>query len=319
MNRYFLRRTLSAIPTLVAISLVLFVILALAPGDPLSEFANNPGVPPEVRDRIRESLGLNEPILVRYAKWATALFQGDFGYSFRSRSPVIDLLQQRIPTTLFVLGIAYVIAVAVAIPLGVLSAVKQYSWFDNVLSTLVFVGFSLPNFFLAILFVLLFSVELGWLPMIYRTNIDAEGMAGLWERVRQAIMPIAVLALYNATVLVRYTRAAMLETLHQDYARTARAKGLTERRVINGHLVRNALIPVVTVIALGIPAVFSGSIIIEQIFRVPGIGTLLITGISDGDTPVVMAITFIYAVLVIVCNLVADFIYTVLDPRIRYT
>lgn len=319
MTRYIVRRIIIAVPTLIAISMVVFTILALAPGDPLSEFANNPAVPPQVRQNIRKNLGLDDPIPVRYAKWFRQVVQGDFGYSFRSRSPVLDLIKMRLPTTLYVIGTAYLISILIAIPIGVLSAVKQYSVFDNVATTIAFIGFSLPTFFTGLLLIIVFSVKLGWLPSIYRSTINTPGLLGVWERVEQAIMPIAVLALFQSASLMRYVRASMLETIHLDYVRTARAKGLPGRAVITRHAMRNALIPVVTIIALGVPAVFTGAVVTEQIFRVPGIGSLLITAIYDSDTPVVMAITFIFAVLIVVFNLIADVIYGVLDPRIKYS
>ncbi|MDI3341177.1 MAG: ABC transporter permease [Sphaerobacter sp.] len=319
MTRYIVRRVLIAIPTLLAISMVVFTILALAPGDPLSEFALNPAIPPEVRQNIRKNLGLDDPIPVRYAKWFRQVIKGDFGYSFRSRSPVLDLIKMRLPTTLAVIGVAYVISVLIAIPIGVLSAVKQYSVFDNIATTIAFIGFSLPTFFTGLLLIIVFSVKLGWLPFIYRSTIDTPGLLGVWEHIKQAIMPVTVLALFESAALMRYVRASMLETIHQDYVRTARAKGLPARAVINRHALRNALIPVVTIIALGVPAVFTGAVVTEQIFRVPGIGSLLITAIYDSDTPVVMAITFIFAVLVVIFNLIADIIYGILDPRIKYS
>ena len=318
MTRYIARRLLTAIPTLIAISMVIFTILALAPGDPLAEFAVNPSVPPEVRQRIRQSMGLDDPIPVRYTKWFTSILRGDFGYSFRSRSPVSDLMLQRLPTTLYVIGTAYLISVLLAIPIGVISAVRQYSVFDNLATTLAFIGFSLPTFFTGLLFILLFSVTLGWFPMIYRATIDEPGLRGLWMRIEQAIMPISVLALFQTAALTRYTRASMLETIHQDYVRTARAKGLSELAVITRHALRNALIPVVTIVALSIPGIFTGAVITEQIFRVPGMGSLLISAINDNDTPVIMAITIIFSALVVLFNLIADVLYGVLDPRIKY-
>jgi peptide/nickel transport system permease protein len=263
-------------------------------------------------------MGLDDPIPVRYTKWFTSILRGDFGYSFRSRSPVSDLMLQRLPTTLYVIGTAYLISVLLAIPVGVISAIRQYSVFDNIATTLAFIGFSLPTFFTGLLFILIFSVKLGWFPMIYRATIDEPGLRGLWLKIEQAIMPITVLALFQTAALTRYTRASMLETIHQDYVRTARAKGLSELTVISRHALRNALIPVVTIIALSIPGIFTGAVITEQIFRVPGMGSLLITAINDNDTPVIMAITIIFSALVVLFNLIADVLYGVLDPRIKY-
>ncbi len=323
MSRYILRRLVIAIPTLVAISLVIFTILALAPGDPLSDLALNPAVPPEVQQRLRASMGLDDPVPVRYARWATSLARGDFGYSFQTRSPVSDLLVQRLPTTLAVLGSAYLLAILIAIPVGVISSVKQYSIFDNVATTFAFIGFSIPTFFTGLLFILIFSIKFGdWglptLPSVYRSTVDGTGLEAVWQRVQMTIMPVTVLGLFQAAILTRYTRAAMLETIHMDYVRTARAKGLASRVVIFRHALRNALIPVVTIVALGVPTIFTGAVVTEQIFRVPGIGNLLITSINNNDTPVVMAITFIFSILVVIFNLIADVLYGVLDPRIKY-
>jgi len=318
MGRYIIRRVITAIPTLILISMVVFSILALAPGDPLSDLALNPSVPPEVRQRIRENMGLDDPIPVQYGKWAKSLFTGQFGYSYRTRAPVIDLIKQRLPTTLYISGLAFLLSILIAIPIGVLSAVKQYSVFDNVATTLAFIGFSLPTFCTGLLFILLFTIKLDWLPSIYRSTVEGEGLGGLWERIRQAIMPITVLALFQAATLMRFVRASMLENVHQDYVRTARSKGLSERTVITRHALRNALIPVVTIIALLVPGVITGAVVTEQIFRVPGMGDLLISSIRNNDTPVVMTITFMFAVLVVIFNLVADVIYGILDPRIKY-
>ncbi|MEX1157754.1 MAG: ABC transporter permease [Thermomicrobiales bacterium] len=318
MGQYIIRRVITAVPTLVLISMVIFSILALAPGDPLSDLALNPSVPPEVRQRIRENLGLEDPIPVQYGKWAKSLFTGEFGYSYRTRAPVIDLIKQRLPTTLYISGLAFLVSVLIAIPIGVLSAVKQYSVFDNVATTLAFIGFSLPTFCTGLLFILLFTIRLDWFPSIYRSTVDGEGLSGLWERIRQAIMPITVLALFQAATLIRFVRASMLENVHQDYVRTARSKGLTERSVITRHALRNALIPVVTIIALSLPGVITGAVVTEQIFRVPGMGELLISSIRNNDTPVVMTITFLFSILVVFFNLVADVIYGILDPRIKY-
>jgi peptide/nickel transport system permease protein len=318
MSRYLIRRLLTAIPTLLLISFVLFAVLSLAPGDPLSQFAANPSVPPEVRENIRRSLGLDQPWPVRYVKWAIAMAQGDWGYSFGSRIPVWDLLKLRIPNTLAVVGVAYIFSLLIAIPIGILSAVKQYSIFDHIATTFAFIGFSVPTFFTGLLLIILLSVKLQWLPFIYDSTLQVRDLASLGTQLKQSIMPVLVLALFQTASFVRYTRASMLENLPQDYVRTARAKGLAEFRVISRHVVRNSLIPVVTLIALTAPTVFSGALITEQIFRVPGIGSLLITSIQNNDIPVIMAITFTFSVLVVIMNMVADVMYGVLDPRIRY-
>lgn len=299
--------------------MLIFTILALAPGDPLSEFASNPAFTAEVRQNIRRSLGLDAPLYMRYVKWLAAFVQGDMGYSFTSRSPVRGLLDQRLATTLAVVGVAYLISVCCAILLGLLAATRPYSVFDQITTTLAFIGFSLPTFFTGLLFILVFSVHLGWFPFIYNSTLEVTDWTSFLAQVRQSVMPIAVLALVQTATLMRYVRSAALEALYRDYVRTARAKGLTEWTVVNRHVLRNALIPVVTLIALGIPNVFTGALITEQIFRVPGIGALLVSSIQSRDTPVVMAVTFVYAILIVCANLIADILYGVLDPRVRYT
>ena len=319
MHKYLLRRFLITIPTLIGISLVLFTVLAMAPGDPFEELALNPNIPAEVRLNLRQQFGLDDPIPVRYVRWFTSMLRGDWGYSFASRVDVDRLILQRLPTTLFVLGTAYGLALLIALPVGVISAVRPYSLFDQIATTLAFVGHSLPTFFTGLLFILLFSLYLDWLPFIYSTTIEASGIHWVVEHLRQAAMPIAVLGLFEAASLTRFVRASMLDVIHQDFVTTARAKGLTERRTVLWHVLRNALIPVITIVALQLPGIFTGAVITEQIFRVPGIGSLLITAIQSTDTPVVMAITFVYAMLVVVFNLVADIIYGFLDPRITYS
>lgn len=318
MTKYLIRRLIIAVPTLLGISLILFVILSLAPGDPFSELALNPNVPVEVRENLRRQLGMDDPVHIRYIKWLTSLLQGNLGYSFVSRVDVTQLIWQRLPTTIFVMGTAYIVALLIALPAGIISAVRQYSWLDNVATTLAFIGFSLPTFFTGLIFILVFSIYLRWLPMVFTTNVQATGLAWFLEVLRHAAMPIMVLALFEGAVLTRYIRASMLDVIRMDYIHVARAKGLSERAVIVRHALRNALIPVVTIMALQIPGIFTGAIVTEQIFRVPGIGSLLISSIQLKDTPVVMAIVFAYAVLVVVFNLIADLAYGVLDPRIRY-
>jgi len=318
MSKYVLRRVLIAIPVLVGISMVAVLGLALAPGDPFEELATNTNVPAEVAQRLRAQFGLDQPLPVRYLKWLTSMVRGDWGFSFQSRMDVDRLILQRLPVSLFVLGSAYALALAVALPVGVLSAVRPYSIFDQVATTLAFIGFSLPTFFTGLLFILVFSIWLDWLPFIYRADIDASGWRWFAEHARQAIMPVAVLGLFQGATLTRFVRASVLEVVRLDYVNTARAKGLSEARTIGKHVVRNALIPVVTVIALQVPTIFAGAVVTEQIFRVPGIGSLLIAAIQTSDTPVVLAVTFVSAVLVVALNLVADIIYGWLDPRISY-
>jgi peptide/nickel transport system permease protein len=318
VGRYILRRLLIAIPTIIVISFVVYAILALAPTDPLSAFGADPRVPPEVRENIRHQLGLDEPWPIRYVKWVSSLAQGDFGVSFMSHSSVMNLIKQRLPNTLAVVGVAYLIGVMLAVPIGMLSAVRRYSIFDHVATTFAFVGFSVPTFFTGILLIIIFAIDLRWFPFIYDSTLVIDDVGSFLQQVKQSIMPITVLALFDTATIARYTRAEMLEHLPLDYVRTARSKGLKEQVVVLRHVLRNSLIPVVTLVALGVPAVFGGAIVTEQIFRVPGIGELLVTAIGNGDTPVVTAILLIFAVLVVLFNLLADVLYAVLDPRIKY-
>ncbi|MGB3297798.1 MAG: ABC transporter permease [Phormidesmis sp.] len=318
MSKYLLKRLLIAIPTLIAISMVIYLVLALAPGDPLGELANSPSITPEIRANIRRILGLDQPIHIRYVKWATAFMTGNMGYSFVNPVPVSQLIGQRLPTTLWVVGLAYLFSVLIAFPLGIISALKRYTWLDNLATTFAFAGFSIPPFFTGLLFIILFSVGLGWFPSLYDSTLAVNSFSSFIAQVKQSVLPIAVLALFQTAVLMRYIRAAVIEQLNMDYVRTAYAKGLSHWQVIFRHVLRNALIPVVTLIALDIPTVFTGALVTEQVFRVPGIGSLLIDSINRSDTPVVMSITFIYAILIVIFNLIADLLYGVLDPRIRY-
>jgi peptide/nickel transport system permease protein len=318
MGRYLLRRLLIAVPSLLGISVVLFAVLALAPGDPFGELASNPNVPPEVAAGLRVKFGLDDPIALRYLHWLSAMLHGDWGFSFASRIDVDALILQRVPVTLAVIGSSQVLALLIALPVGVFAAMRPYSIFDQIANTLAFIGFSLPTFFTGLLFILLFSIYLDWLPFVFRTDLGTTGWHWYWEQFKQAMMPVAVLGLFQVASLTRYVRSAVLEVIRLDYVTTARAKGLPERTVVVKHIVRNALLPVVTLVALEMPAVFGGAIVTEQIFRVPGIGSLLISAILANDTPVIMAVTFVFACLVILFNLIADILYGWLDPRIAY-
>jgi len=318
MGRYLLRRLLIAVPSLLGISLVLFTVLALAPGDPFGELASNPNVPPEVAAGLRAKFGLDDPVFLRYLRWVSAMLHGDWGFSFVIRTDVDTLIWQRLPATLLVIGSSQVLALLIALPVGVYSAMRRYSIFDQLANLWAFVGFSLPPFFTGLLFILLFSIYLDWLPFVFRSDLGATGWQWYWEEFKQALMPVAVLALFQAASWTRYVRSSVLEVIRLDYVTTARAKGLPERTVVVKHILRNALIPVVTLVALQMPALFGGAIITEQIFRIPGIGSLLISSILANDTPVIMAVTFVFACLVILFNLIADLIYGWLDPRIAY-
>jgi len=318
LGPYILRRLLIALPSLLGISAVLYTVLALAPGDPFQDLVTNPNVPAEVKEMLRAKFGLDDPIWQRYFRWLSAMLQGDWGFSFNSRVDVDELILQRVPVTLAVIGASQVLALLVALPVGIVAAMRPYSWFDRIASTLAFVGFSLPTFFTGLLLILLFSITLDWLPFVYRADLPGEGFEWWWGHIKQSLMPVLVLGLFQAASYMRYVRSAVLDVVRLDYVTTARSKGLAERVVILKHIVRNALIPVVTLVALQMPAVFGGAIVTEQIFRIPGIGSLLIDAILRNDTPVIMAVTFVFSCLVILFNLIADVLYGWLDPRISF-
>ena len=334
MLNFTIRRLVLAVPTLLFISLVIFLLLELAPGDPMAQVPLT--VPPEVKEKMREALGLGQPMHIRFWKWIVQFFwiepqvlidamfgttfsEGDLRViSWQTRSPVMDIVVQRIPQTLWVVGTAYVVAILIALPIGIYSAYRQYSWFDQMGTFVSMVGFSVPPFFSGVLVIVIFSVQLGWFPSIYDTTHVVNDWDSFVVQLKQMIMPVMVLALQITAQLSRFMRASMLDNLNQDYVRTARAKGLSEYTVVMVHVLRNSMIPVVTVIALGIPAIFGGAIITEQVFKVNGIGQLLIGAIQANDLPMVQTLTFIFAVLIVLFNLIADVLYGILDPRIRY-
>lgn len=334
MLTYTLRRLMLAIPTLLLISLVIFLLVDLAPGSPMSEIPIT--VPPEVRLKMIAAMGADQPVFVRYVLWLRQFFWVEpmhqidllFGLdivegqqriiSYQTRGPVFTVIGERIPQTLSVIGTAYLVGVALAVPIGIYSAYKQYSWFDQLGTFVAMVGYSVPTFFTGVLMIVVFAIELKWFPSIYNTSLKVTDWASFLAQVRQMALPVAVLALFNAAEISRYTRSSMLENLGQDYVRTARAKGMSERVVVLKHVLRNSLIPVVTVIALGIPGIFGGAIITENVFKVNGIGSALIGAIHANDLPMVQTLTFIFAVLIVLFNLIADILYGILDPRIRY-
>jgi peptide/nickel transport system permease protein len=334
MLTFTIRRLVLAIPTLLLISLSIFLLLQLAPGDPMAQVPLT--VPPEVKQKMREALGMGQPLHVQYFKWLVQffwiepqvfidyLFGTDFSegklrvISWQTRSPVMDIVVQRIPQTLWVVGMSYVVGVLIALPIGIYSAYKQYSVFDQAGTFVSMIGFSVPPFFSGVLVIVIFSVNLGWFPSIYDTTHVVTDWNSFVVQLKQMIMPVMVLALQTTAQISRYMRSAMLDNLNQDYVRTARAKGLSESVVVLVHVLRNSLIPVITVIALGIPSIFGGAIITENVFKVNGIGQLLLTALFANDLPMVMTLTFIFAILIVFFNLIADVLYGILDPRIRY-
>jgi len=334
MLSFTIRRLIIMIPTLLLISLVIFLLLELAPGDPMAQIPLT--VPPEVKQQMRLALGLGEPMHIRYWKWIVQFFWLEpqvlidyyFGSSFsegklrviswQTRGPVMDLVIQRLPQTVWVVGMSYIVGVVIALPIGIYSAYKQYSIFDQTGTFISMIGYSVPPFFSGVLVIVIFSVTLGWFPSIYDTTLVVNSWDNFVLQLKQMIMPVMVLALQTTAQLSRFMRASMLDNLNQDYVRTARAKGLGESVVVMVHVLRNSMIPVVTVIALGVPSVFGGAIITEQVFRVNGIGQLLITAIQATDLPLVQTLTFMFAILIVIFNLIADILYGILDPRIRY-
>lgn len=334
MLNFTVRRLMMAIPTLLFIGLIIFLLLELAPGDPMAQVPLT--VPPEVKEKMREALGLGEPTHIRFWKWLVQFFviepqtylDNTFGTSFaegkqrviswQTRSPVMDIIAQRIPQTLWVVGMSYIIGVLIALPIGIISAYRQYSVFDQAGTFVSMIGYSVPPFFSGVLVIVIFSVNLGWFPSIYDTTHEVIDWDSFMVQVKQMIMPVMVLALQTTAQISRFMRASMLDNLNQDYVRTARAKGLKESVVVLVHVLRNSMIPVITIIALGVPGIFGGAIITEQVFKVNGVGQLLITAIYANDIPMVQTITFIFAVLIVLFNLVADVLYGILDPRIRY-
>ena len=334
MLTYTVRRLVLSIPTLLFIALVIFLLLELAPGDPMAQVPLT--VPPEVKQQMREALGLGEPTHIRFGKWLHQFFvvepsvwiDSTFGtllsegqqrvISWQTRSPVMDIVIQRMPQTLWVVGMAYLVGILIALPIGIYSAYRQYSVFDQVGTFITMVGYSVPPFFSGVLVIVIFSVQLGWLPSIYDTTHQVVDWDSFVIQLKQMVMPVMVLALQTTAQISRFMRASMLDNLGQDYVRTARAKGLGESVVVLVHVLRNSMIPVVTVIALGLPQIFGGAIITEQIFKVNGLGQLLITAIQANDLPMVQTVTFMLAVLIVLFNIIADLLYGLLDPRIRY-
>lgn len=326
MGAYILRRLIGAIPLLLGIATIIFFVLNLAPGDPTS-FYFNPNVPPEIIEQMRRNLGLDQPLYIQYFRWLTSFITGDFGHSLAQSRPVSDIVFEAMPNTLMFTGIALVLVFVIGMFIGVLQAVKQYSIFDSTSSVVTLFFYSMPSFWLALMFVLVFSLKAhtwGWpiaLPATGMMSVDYEFMTTgekIMDRIAHLILPVGTLTLALAAGVARYMRGQMLEVVRQDYIRTARAKGLSERTVIMKHALRNSMLPVITLLGLYLPFLFSGAILIEVIFAWPGMGRIMVDAIFQRDYPLVMATSFIFAVIVIAGNLLADVLYAVADPRIRY-
>jgi len=324
--RYILRRVLGAVPLVLGIATILFFAVNLAPGDPALRFLS-PNISPEAIEQIRHNMGLDQPVHVRYVKWLSASLRGDFGWSFTRNRPVADIIAEILPNTLILSLVALGGAFVIGVLLGIVQAVRQYGVLDSVLSVLALFFYSMPSFWLAVMMVLVFSLYAqlwGWpitFPGTGMVSVDYVFMSPLeklQDRVMHLVLPATSLALVLAAGIARYTRGSMLEVIRQDYIRTARAKGLDERRVVFKHALRNALIPVITLFGLLLPFLFSGTVFIETVFAWPGMGKLIVDSILQRDYPVVMAGGFIFATMVVVGNLIADILYAVVDPRIRY-
>ena len=326
MGAYVLRRLLGAIPMLLGIATIIFFVLRLAPGDPTA-FYFNPNIPPDVIDQLRRNLGLDQPLHIQYVRWMKSFFTGDFGYSFAQSRPVGQIVLEALPNTLMLTGTALVLVFLTGILIGVVQAVRQYSLFDSTSSVVSLFFYSMPSFWLALMLMLLFSLKAhqwGWpiaLPPTGITSVDYEFLSAsgkFMDRLSHLVLPVATLTLALAAGVARYTRGQMLEVIRQDFIRTARAKGLPERTVIMRHALRNSMLPVITLLGLYLPFLFSGTVFVEVIFAWPGMGRVIVDAIFQRDYPLVMATSFIFAVIVVLGNLLADVLYAVADPRIRY-
>ena len=327
MITFLIRRLLSAIPLVLGIATIVFFLLSLAPGDAAS-FLISPNITPEVLEQIRANMGLDQPVHIRYLRWMSAMLRGDFGVSLTRNQPVLDIIAEILPNTLVLSLCAFLLAFAGGILIGVFQAVRQNRPTDGILSVVGLFFYSMPSFWLALMLILVFSLGARnlwgwpiWFPASGMTSVDYPFMSPgeqLRDRAMHLLLPSASLALVLAAGIARYVRGSMLEVIRQDYIRTARSKGLSEFKVIFKHALRNGLIPVATLFGLYLPFLFSGAVLIETVFAWPGMGRLVVDAIFQRDYPVVMAGTFVFAIMVVAGNLIADVLYAVVDPRIRY-
>lgn len=327
MIRYLARRLLGAIPLVLGIATIVFFLVNLAPGDP-TMYVLSPGMTPEVVEQMRANYGLDQPVHIRYVKWMGAALTGDFGTSHMHNRPVLDVLLTFLPNTLLLSACALGLAFLVGIVVGTMQAVRQYSLMDQGMSVVMLFFYSMPSFWLALMLILMFSLFARnvwdwpiWFPASGMTSVDYEFLTlggKLRDRIMHLVLPTVSLALVLAAGIARYMRGSMLEVIRQDFVRTARAKGLPERSVIFKHALRNALIPIITLLGLYIPVLFSGTVFIEYVFAWPGMGKTLVDAITGRDYPLVMAGTFFFAIMVVMGNLIADVLYAAVDPRIRY-
>ena len=315
MIKYLRKRLLLIIPVLFIISILAFAMLQMAPGD-IADLYQSPDATPEQIEMIRENLGLNDSIVVQYWRWLSNLFTGDLGFSFRTRTAVTGLIGEALTPTLQLMFGTLIVAYIVAIPLGIYAANHKNTWIDHMLTTFSFAGVSMPNFFLGMLLIYFFSVELGWLPIGGRENLS--GDMTFWQGLSYYILPTLVLGASYCANMTRYVRSTVIGINEQNYMRTAVAKGLSEGNMVKRHILPNTLVPILTVIGSDIPRLIGGAVVTEQVFRWPGIGSLMMASINARDYPVIMTITLISAFAVLACNLLVDISYAYVDPRIRY-
>lgn len=323
MIQYIARRLVQALVLLFLLSIILFGLISAVPGGLMTAYENNPDITPEDYARLQAKYGLDQPVPVRYAKWLGNVLRGDWGTSFVSKRPVMQEISDRLPNTLLLMGLAELVTLLIAIPLGIYSSLKQYSLFDHIATTLAFAGQSLPVFWFGLVLIIIFAVTLKGptgAPLLPGSGMATPNAPfSLVDRIRHLILPVSMLSLVSAAGYMRFMRSAMLDVVNQDYVRTARAKGMVEREVVFKHALRNALIPVITLIALDIPTLFFGAVFTERIFAWPGMGRLYIDAAFKTDYPVLMALLLISGALIILSNLLADLLYAYLDPRIKYT
>lgn len=317
MTHYAARRLMQALPLLLAISVVSFLILNAVPGGPLSAYENSPGVTPADLQRLQHQFGLDQPLYLRYGTWLLHFLTGDWGYSYATQRPVLAMIGERLPNTLYLMGSAYLVTLALAIPLGVATARRQYTWFDNLFTGFSFAGLSMPTFWLGLLLIVVFGLNLRLFPLGGMSTPGAD--FDLLDRLWHLVLPVVTLSIVSIAHYSRYLRASMLETLHQDYMRTARAKGLSLGRAVFRHAFKNAALPLITIAALDLPELFVGALVTEQIFGWPGMGRLFWDSATRSDYPVLMGILAISSTLIVLANLIADLLYGYIDPRIRYT